>query len=145
MLGLKSFKTQFPRYRILKNFCSLLTEIKYAWQRAWRGYDDIALWNMNDFLDIILYEFIRFYKNDGVGYPMFYNDSKKSEMKWDQILDTLWDKLKFINVDPWDAYYTDEDYGKEHVNHVLEIERLQSIARREVYAILSIYIDCFWD
>jgi len=48
MTGLRDFKQYYKGlypWRIPK---FLWRELKYAWQRAWKGYDDGALWSFSD-------------------------------------------------------------------------------------------------
>lgn len=45
-IGLKNFYTLSNGYSPRFKIRTLREELKYAWQRAWRGYDDIDVWDI---------------------------------------------------------------------------------------------------
>ena len=44
-------------------------EIKWAWQRVFRGYDDTAYWNLNDYVSAIIIPVLTRYKKIDHGAP----------------------------------------------------------------------------
>jgi len=59
-------------------------EIKYAWQRAFRGYDDRAVWNINTWFLDIMPKLLTHMKENHCGYPQGLSDNK-----WEKILGTM--------------------------------------------------------
>ena len=57
---LKLYKGCSIRYKVE----SLIRELKYAWQRAWRGYDDPEIWNMDAAIRNKLIVWLRAYKEN---------------------------------------------------------------------------------
>jgi len=57
-------------------------EIKAAWQRAFRGYDDSAWWGMNDYLQKLILRLLLELAEHGHGLPNFdnYDYSKEANM-----------------------------------------------------------------
>jgi hypothetical protein len=47
----------------------LLREIKYAWQRVYRGWDDRVLWSIHDHLIDYLPVWLAWLRDNGMGYP----------------------------------------------------------------------------
>jgi hypothetical protein len=45
-------------------------QIKYAWQRAFRGWDDTALWGIDSYLAKIILQLVRKLKEDNIGIPV---------------------------------------------------------------------------
>lgn len=59
-------------------------ELKYAWQRAWRGYDDSMVFNL-DYGFVELYrEILKDFKKNLHGYP-----GTTTEEEWDDVDDVL--------------------------------------------------------
>lgn len=46
-LGLKGCLKDYKRMLIRHKIKEVIRELKYAWQRAWRGYDDTEVWNID--------------------------------------------------------------------------------------------------
>ena len=48
MTGLKYFNQKYEGCWLHRKLRFFFRELKYAWQRAWKGYDDTALWSFSD-------------------------------------------------------------------------------------------------
>lgn len=59
-------------------------EIKWAWQRVFRGYDDRLFWAMDEYLDPIIIAGLKNLRENGHGTP--YGLTLK---KWNTILDKM--------------------------------------------------------
>lgn len=59
-------------------------EVKWAWQRVFRGYDDTAYWCLNDYLAKIINQVTFKLVNEGSGHP-----TKLTEKKWKNILNQI--------------------------------------------------------
>lgn len=47
-IGLKGFKEKYKGCGPIYKIKHLIRELRYAWQRAWRGFDDSDIYSMND-------------------------------------------------------------------------------------------------
>ena len=47
-IGLRGFNERYAGCSIISKIGHLFREIKYAWQRAWKGYDDVEVFAIND-------------------------------------------------------------------------------------------------
>lgn len=61
-----------------------LRKIKYAYQRATRGYSDEDWWDIGGFLSKIVPKMVRKLKEDGIGHPM-----TLTEKQWASILEKI--------------------------------------------------------
>ena len=102
-LGLRDF--HFSKTSKLKhNLSNLYWEIRYAWQRAWRGYADPDVFDLDSRLAEHLIALLKDYKAHLTG---------------------LWAKPENPDVNPEDNYYTEEEI-KEILNKIIyHLERSQ--------------------
>lgn len=61
---------------------AFFSNIKWAWQRAWRGYDDLMLWNLFSHIIDNSQIAIEFMLAKGIGYPA----GMKSKDEWGETL-----------------------------------------------------------
>lgn len=71
-----------------------LREIKYAWQRATRGYDDVACWSYDYWFTKMSSKIIKQLADNHCGYPHGLTDEK-----WTEILNRLTFLLNEVNED----------------------------------------------
>lgn len=70
----------------------LKDRVKYAFQRAFRGFDDTAYWGLCDYVQVITIKVLKKTLTDTVGYPVYLQkfypklSPKKLEKKWVEIL-----------------------------------------------------------
>ena len=51
-IGLNGFRDRYKGCRFLYKLKQLIWELRYAWRRAWEGFDDQDIFNLNDqFID----------------------------------------------------------------------------------------------
>lgn len=87
----------------------LFQRIKFAWQRAFRGWDDSAKWSLRDYLSSIAIPVLDYMIKNPCGCPALldYDTVKEGEEKWTQILKDI--KWGFEAMDelgrmfPWDG------------------------------------------
>lgn len=98
-------------------------EIKWAWQRVVRGYDDRLFWSMSEYLDPMVVAVAKRLREDGVGYP-----TGLTVKKWNRVLDLI---IKGLSPEPesikrgaFKKYYKD---------------------RLKAQALLAMYWDSLWD
>ena len=68
-------------------------EVKYAWQRVFRGYDDRMLWGYPDENARIAIEVLTFLRDEGSGHPM-----GESEESYKAALDKMIDGFKAYTI-----------------------------------------------
>ena len=81
-------------------------EVKYAWQRVIKGYDDRCYWDLDSYLGPLIVRHLKnFRENNTHGYPG-YGDVDTPE-KWEATLDTM--------IEGWDFLADREKYEDEIV------------------------------
>jgi len=90
----KSFIKLFsnnPIYAIPRWFDNMKSEIEWAFQRVFRGFDDRWYWDLNSKLSWIIPKCVRHIKKYGMGCPqILYDDKKKNNChKWGRILEEI--------------------------------------------------------
>jgi hypothetical protein len=93
--------------------------LKWAYQRAVRGYDDRLYWGMDEYLDPIILAGLKNLKENGMGYPI-----GLTEKKWNKVLDTM------ISGFETDKYtYTESEMKK----------------RKKALVLFAFYYNNLWD
>lgn len=134
--------------RFIKFIGRIPREIKFFFQRGFRGYDDTIYWDLDDYLGKEIIKHLKHFKNSnrhGISYNLCVDENGKeisteeSEKKWNEILDKM--ILGFeelikdpIDKEPWILYEakkiskdewiekTRSDYKKAKENAKLFIE-----------------------
>ena len=81
-----------PRYAIPRFFSNKKYQIKWAWQRVTRGYDDNWRWGLWHELIMVVIPNLKWLKEHHVGCPgNLYDKSKKDKecWKWETILEDM--------------------------------------------------------
>lgn len=77
-----------PKYAIPRWFSDKKYEIKWAWQRVIRGYDDRWYWNLDNQLQWIIPQCVRWLKKNHSGCPeKLYDKNRKGNECWE------WEKI----------------------------------------------------
>lgn len=143
---------RFP-YFLWNRISDFIDQIRWAWQRVFRGWDDRVVWSIDYWLDPIMPDILSRYKKVNHGTPMSMFDefglmNGKTEFsdeehnmaneKWNFIIDRIIDGFK-ASQKLKDAYIktTFEDYKKE----VKELER----ERRKGMILFVKYYNDIWD
>lgn len=114
------------RYLILhpwKIFEHIFYEIKYAWQRVFRGWDDRMIWGVDSTLAELIPKLLKQLKEvkHGVPISMFDEDdwdeenycykdgsTEKAEKKWDAVLDEIVEGFVYYNEQKYEAFSEEE-------------------------------------
>ena len=75
----------------------MLYKIKWAYQRAVRGYDDTAFWSLNSYLTDIALPVLKRYRKEKSGYP----STLESKEEWDKILDKMIRAFQLMHDDDY--------------------------------------------
>ena len=93
---LESFEKLFSnniRYLIPRKLSDWKHEIKWAWQRVFKGYDDQTIWSMHSSISDYFPKMIRELKNEVHGYPSDPFNKEKQEIKsikdWKNVLEKI--------------------------------------------------------
>jgi|LSQX01.2.fsa_nt_gb hypothetical protein len=84
MIGLKNIFKNLEGASLGYRLRHIRYELKYAWQRAWRGYDDSMVFDMNDTFIELYREILKDFKENLHGYP-----GTMTEEEWNDILDEM--------------------------------------------------------
>lgn len=122
--GLKNFRKVIEGAGMRYSIRELGHQIRYAWQRAWRGYDDTQWWGM-DYSFISLYEsLLTELKTNLHGHPV-----NLTPEEWEDILNTMVELLKEMK---------DEDSLIDNYEHEEEI-------KDEFFRLFSLHFYDLWD
>lgn len=89
----------------MKSFWQWGREIKWAWQRVFRGWDDTVVWSIDMHLNVMLPQWLRVLRDNGMGVPC-----GMSETEWHDILNRMiagfeagkrLDEWKWSDNDEW--------------------------------------------
>jgi hypothetical protein len=111
--------------------------IKMAWQRAFRGYDDLLLWNINSYILEHSLAGLRYMRKHGKGYPAVVHvdgEEEESRAYWKMTLD------KMI-------------LGLESMQNLIDNEYILSVDERaelrlefeEAWKLMDEYFEMLWD
>lgn len=121
MIGLKSFNEKVKGAKLSYKIKELKYELKWAWQRAWREYDDIMCFSLD-------YHFIKTYRillkelrANLHGYP-----HEMTMEEWENILDVMIGLLEIM----------DEDIDTGEDDLLKECERIED-AKNEFFKLFS--------
>jgi hypothetical protein len=84
MIGLKNIFKDLEGASLGYRLRHIRYELKYAWQRAWRGYDNSMVFDMNDTFIELYREILKDFKENLHGYP-----GTMTEEEWNDMLDEM--------------------------------------------------------
>ncbi len=114
MIGLKYLLELMKNYKgccLTVKTKALKNELKYAWQRAYRGYDDLMAWNIDDGFLQLYGEILKNYRNNLHSYLCDINSEE-----WNKVLDEMIELLDRMDIDKCDII---QGYHKEVHNEII--------------------------
>lgn len=153
-MSLSVFKRIYRKRAIFKNLSMLPRKIKWAWQRATRGYADFDAWGIDDWFMTIMPNMLQDLKNNHCGIPYFTDDMEADRKKWDEILDKMVYLLKEMNEDTssqqnefFKAYIrsNDSELCKAYRNRQNEINKYIKTCKNEFFKLFSEHFYDLWD
>jgi len=169
-LGLKDCELPYLKRCIIKNAKHTFYEIKYAFQRFWRGYDDTYYFSLDAKLNELIPTILKWYRINRHGSPCFSGNEGDCHEEWNSKLDEIlhyfnegddetcsekneFDELmdfSFEFVDSGKGYSTlvennDKELNDKWFEREMEIEEYTKSNRQKAYGMIAEYIDCFWD
>lgn len=100
----------FFRYTIPRVSVDWKQEVRWAWQRVFRGYDDVFVWNLHNEHTKLMLKVLKDFRKHHVGSPIIRKKdwlSKKEDPK--DNVHTFWDKQLEIMIDGFQAQKDIED------------------------------------
>jgi len=114
----------FFRYSIWHILDDTMFEIKWGFQRMFRGYDDTAFWNLDRYLLDIILPVLTEYREHGNGIPIVDGFEEKSfeekEKEWNRILDTMINSFQMIKEDDENYSIHDKEWYEKHYAQIQE-------------------------
>lgn len=107
-------------WRTIKNFPRC---IKWAWQRVTKGYCDADTWDLDKYYPRLIKATLLAFKENNDGCPW-----DKSIAEWDNLLQTVLDKLDYVISDP-----EEENPYPPSDHHYYDFFDAEEAKRREVY------------
>lgn len=164
-LGLKGCMKHYKGMSIRGKIDRLYGELRWAWQRAWRGYDDREVWGLNDVLRDRLIILLQNYKKiyhclwwcpDGYDWSKVCEKDKFcdrylfSEEQIDVILDTLIFYLKmsdenYCEKELFGNNIYDDDYVIKNNNEYMRISNIIKQNQDAAFDLLKVIWDRLWD
>ena len=121
----------FIIYGICNRLDNLKNEIKWGFQRMFRGYDDTAKWGLDTYLGDIALPVLKYLRNNKCGIALVEGFEDKSfeeqEKAWNDVLDKMIKSFQLIKDDDFDTEVHPIEWYKEHQEQIQE--GLQLFAR----------------
>lgn len=164
-LGLKGCMKKYKGAALRFKCNRLLYELKLAWQRAWRGYDNRDVWDLSSMLKQRLIATLEDYKKNRHGLwwcPEVYDWTKvaKYDEQWDRfvfseeqmdaILDTLIFHLRMSNADYvekklYGNNVYDDGYDFDSCRNYQKIAKIRKQNQDAAVRLLGLLMDDLWD
>ena len=155
-IGLKGCMKHYKGCYFHRKIKMLMRELKYTWQRAWRGYDDRDVWSMNtQFIDRYL-EILKSYKKN---HHCLFNVPKEHKDKYDKlflneeetnaIIDTMICHLEMMDEDNaekvlYGKNVYDDDYEIPE-NYPERMKHISEVMENNKNAFMKLFSLFFWD
>ena len=154
-LGLKGSWKETKGCRLKHRFKELKWNLKYAWQRAWRGWDSRDVFNMNTCFIERQKDILKKYRNNHWGLfnvpekyrSMFDNRLHFNEEETNMIIDTMIYHLELMDDDNvekllyenniYDDNYDPREYGKRY-------KRIGFVVDQNKEAFMKLFNLFFW-
>jgi len=154
-LGLKGSWKETKGWKLTHRLRELKWDLKYAWQRAWRGWDSRDMFNMDTSFIDRQKEILKRYREVHSGLfnvPVEYRDKFSQDYfeddDTDMIIDTMIFHLEMMNEDyvkkllygknVYDNYYDWKNYTIE------KTKRISSIVNQNKEAFMKLFNIFFW-
>lgn len=154
----KSIKNAYwAVYRFFVSLRRFPKEVKWHWQRAFRGWADCDVWDMNGYLTQLIPGMLRHLKAHSTGYPMHfqgmeYND--KNEVVYQRTNEeaaAAWDACLQSIIDGLEAYDRVEDSfdfcgtTQEDIDQYLKDLNAAIDKRTKVFHLMAEHFGSLWD
>jgi len=114
----------FFRYRICHIIDDAKYEVKWGFQRMFRGYDDTAFWSLDRYLLDIILPVLKEYRENGHGIAIVDGFEEKpfeeQEKEWHRILDSMINSFQMLKEDDEDFVIHDKEWYEKHYQQIQE-------------------------
>ena len=128
-VGLKDFKNKIKGGGIKHFIRELRYELKFAWQRVWKGYDDTFWWSMDTVFIELYYHLFNDMVKSSMSHP-----HELTYMEWNNILKEMRDLLA-------GAHWEDKDYNTWDE---IDFDKVKA-SKDEFFKVFSKYFYDLWD
>lgn len=156
MIGLKGCWKRTKGCTLKYRLKELYWDIRYAWQRAWKGYDSRELFSMNDIFVDRYKEILKDFKKKNIAmfnipeeYRYVFNKIHFNEEETDMIIDTMIFHLEMMDEDYVEkvlygknVYDDDYDYNKCTIERY---RRISDVMNQNKNAFMKLFNIFFWD
>lgn len=112
-------------------------EIKYAWQRVFRGWDDTACWGIDDYFLLNFTEILKRFKEKLHGFPI----SVGSEKKWKHLIQQMIDGFEAGKRVSWATNWE----GEHSADEAMLLDRKDTKKLNKSLLLFVKYFDELWD
>lgn len=152
MIGLREFVKEYKKARLTYKIKSLRWELRYAWQRAWRGYDDVEVFDLSyKFVERMTHILKDFKENNIALFPNSdyqgtnpLSDISLNEKETDAVLDEMIYHFENSDINAWPEK-TDLDPSREgDMEKITEFENNAMEHEKQALAMFVKWFDCLW-
>lgn len=140
MNTLKNFNENTKGMSVIYKTKSFMWALKYAWQRAWRGYDDTEVFGLNDSFIQRMLPIMKDFRRNNMG--LFCDGYNVLTMKQtNEIIDEMIDLLEHSDENAWMKKFSIEDMDKDEVKK--EIQQMEYQAHDNQHKFLNLFVKQF--
>lgn len=141
MIGLREFKTEYRNCSFRYKIKELYWQIKYAWQRAWRGYDDVEVFELSGRFTERMLPILKDFRKNNIG--LFGNGKRwLSENETNQIIDAMIFHLENSDANGWVDLI--EAYDDKYYEDIRTYEMLARLHEKEFLRLFCKWFDSLW-
>lgn len=159
-IGLKDYWKDNKKCSLKWKIKNLKRELRYAWQRAWYGFDDMDWIEMSDSFIERYKEILKCYRQNHQGlfnvpeeYRDVFNKYFFDEKETDAIIDTMIYHLEMTNEDHVEKLlyginiYDDEYSVEEYLNTITfeKMKRASCVVKQNKEAFMELFSLLFWE
>ena len=157
-IGLKGYLEENRKNSLRIKLSNLKRELKYAWQRAYRGYDDCEIWNMYSYFVARYKEILKDYRENHYSllnvpseeYRNIFGKLYFNCEETDDIIDTMIFHLEMMDEDHvekvlYGKNIFDDDYDFKKDFSIEKTKRVFSVMDQNKEAFMRLFNLFFWD
>ena len=149
MIGLREFRKEHKGASLTYKVKELYWQLLYAWQRAWRGYDDAEVFDLSyKFKERMIHILDDFRKNNYALFPNSeykdtsnYTDISLNEEETNTVIDEMIYHFKNSNADAWTEETNLDPSDEEEIE---EFEENAMEHQKQALALFVKWFDCLW-
>lgn len=152
MIGLREFRKEYKKAKLTYKIKSLRWDLLYAWQRAWRGYDDTEVFELSyKFTERMIHILKDFRKNNIALFPNIeykdtvnYTDISLTEEETNSIIDEMIYHFENSDMDAWTEKTDLTPSHEGDMENINEFEENAMEHEKQALAMFVKWFDCLW-